>query len=154
LNYYPLFFSDAPNNQGNAYFNPNIDTCYVALADYELTSIGARTRYVTPSNKPSHDQSWNLEHLGTATGRLSRPVDLSKFPAVKFMAVDAAFLKKSHIEPWEEFFAHIPSLESFFFFDNGNSILSSKSTRVENWKSAKIGGWNHPSVFRCKFLPG
>jgi hypothetical protein len=40
LSKYQLFFSNAPNGQGNTYFNPDIDTCFVALANqpYDISS--------------------------------------------------------------------------------------------------------------------
>ncbi|KAG4428318.1 hypothetical protein IFR05_016200 [Cadophora sp. M221] len=161
LGCYPLFFTNTPDNQENAYFNPNIDTCYVALANqsYEIKSIDAETTHVTPSDDLSHNQSWNLEYLGFATERLSRPKDLPNFPAVKFMAVDETFLQKSeeHWTPenWKEFFTYVPSLESFTFVQDGDTKLLSKGLHARNWKIAKIWeSFSHPSVFESTFLLG
>ncbi|CZR52113.1 uncharacterized protein PAC_01990 [Phialocephala subalpina] len=165
LEYYPLFFSNAPNNQSNAYFNPNIDTCYIALADqsYEIKSMMLRysgKRYVNPSNEQGRNQSWNLEHLGFVTERLTRPKDLPDFPAVKFMAVDEAFLRKSQemegwvAENWKSFLAWIPRLESFTFVHDGNTRLLSKGIHARNWEAEKIWGLSRPSVFISKFLSG
>jgi hypothetical protein len=156
LKYYQLFFSNAPNGQPNTYFNPHIDTCYIALANqsYEIRLIDARTHYIAPSDKLADNQSWNLEHLGFATERLSRPEDLPNFPAVKFMAVDEAFLRQNQeMQTWADFFTYIPSLESFTFVVDGNTRLSRKGRHTKNWKAGTI--WsseiNHPSVLISEF---
>jgi hypothetical protein len=153
--YYKLFFSNAPEDQGNTYFNPDIDTCYVALEDmpYEIQYTLPRTYYVAPSDEFSNTQSWDLAHLDNALTRLSCPEDLPDFPAVKFMAVDKAFLERRKVEHWECFFEHTPSLESFTFVLDGNARLSRKGTQVRNWKATRT--WEallkHPPVFISKF---
>jgi hypothetical protein len=142
--------------QPNTYFNPYIDTCYIALANqsYKIRLTDAGTHYIAPSDKLADNQSWTLEHLGFATTRLSRPEDLPNFPAVKFMAVDEAFLRQNQeMQTWADFFTYIPSLESFTFVVDGNTRLSRKGRHTKNWKAGTI--WsseiNHPSVSISEF---